>query len=477
MAESDVFIVAVPTPVDDDRKPDFGPVKGAGNDIGPLLKPGNIVCFESTVYPGATEEICAPLLEKTSGLKCGKDFWLGYSPERMNPGDPVHTLANIVKAVAGQTPEVGKVLAEVYGSVTKAGVFMARDIATAEAAKVIENAQRDINIAFINDLTKIFNRLCLSIYDVLDAANTKWRHRAGEPYDRLHRVLRQPPRRVHWQVADRQIQAMLPRVAVHHVCDASTSRRGQKAHTFAAGAPYGHSLPLRTPIIDEPREGLHHALRVGSESLQRRRVRAPHERGGELSAEGRSNIDHVEARRHARPPQRRRAEVVHVVGEQVVEAPLRQGLLQARNLNETGAAGPQGIPQCTQETADVEQVLQHLARNHRVVWCAWCPHATTQIGRVNGQPFAFSETAKTGGRLDAGYLEPAAMQTLQECAVPAANLENPAGRKAHGGSELPSQPVEVPEEPGRRTDFHLVVFIEVVRHRAAELHHAAFGAR
>ena len=174
MAGSDVFIVAVPTPVDDDRKPDFGPVKVACNDIGPLLKPGNIVCFESTVYPGATEEICAPLLEKTSGLKCGEDFWLGYSPERMNPGDPVHTLANIVKVVAGQTPEVGKVLAEVYGSVTKAGVFMARDITTAEAAKVIENAQRDINIAFINEVTQIFNRLGLSIYDVLDAANTKW---------------------------------------------------------------------------------------------------------------------------------------------------------------------------------------------------------------------------------------------------------------------------------------------------------------
>ncbi len=174
MAGSDIFIVAVPTPVDDKRKPDFGPIVGACEAVGPLLKPGNIVCFESTVYPGATEEICAPLLERTSGLKCGKDFWLGYSPERINPGDPVHTLSSIVKVVAGQTPEVGKVLAEVYGAITKAGVFMARDIATAEAAKVIENAQRDINIAFINEVTQIFNRLGLSIYDVLDAANTKW---------------------------------------------------------------------------------------------------------------------------------------------------------------------------------------------------------------------------------------------------------------------------------------------------------------
>ena len=175
MRGSDLYIVAVPTPVfDDSRKPDFGPLIGACEAVGPLLKPGNIVCFESTVYPGATEEICAPILEKTSGLKCGSDFWLGYSPERMNPGDPTHTLANIVKVVAGQTPAVGKVLREVYGSVTKAGVFTARDIATAEAAKVIENAQRDINIAFINEVTQIFNRLGLSIYDVLDAANTKW---------------------------------------------------------------------------------------------------------------------------------------------------------------------------------------------------------------------------------------------------------------------------------------------------------------
>jgi UDP-N-acetyl-D-galactosamine dehydrogenase len=174
MAGSDLYIVAVPTPVDDNRKPDFGPVRGACEAVAPLLKAGNIVCFESTVYPGATEEICAPILERLSGLKCGKDFFLGYSPERMNPGDPVHTLANIVKVVAGQNEAVGKILAEVYGKVTKAGVFMARNIATAEAAKVIENAQRDINIAFINEVTQIFNRLGLSIFDVLDAAKTKW---------------------------------------------------------------------------------------------------------------------------------------------------------------------------------------------------------------------------------------------------------------------------------------------------------------
>ena len=174
MAGSDLYIVAVPTPVDDNRKPDFGPVVGACEAVGPLLKTGDIVCFESTVYPGATEEICAPILERLSRMKCGKEFFLGYSPERINPGDPVNTLANIVKVVAGQNDAVGKILADVYGKVTKAGVFMARNIATAEAAKVIENAQRDINIAFINEVTQIFNRLGLSIYDVLDAAKTKW---------------------------------------------------------------------------------------------------------------------------------------------------------------------------------------------------------------------------------------------------------------------------------------------------------------
>ena len=174
MAGSDLFIVAVPTPVDDEKRPDFGPLNGACEALAPHLRKGNTVAFESTVYPGATERICGPLLEKRAGMVAGKDFWLGYSPERMNPGDPVHTLANIVKVVAGQTPEVTDMLAGVYGTVTKAGVFRARDIATAEAAKVIENAQRDINIAFINEVTQIFHKLGLSAYDVLDAAKTKW---------------------------------------------------------------------------------------------------------------------------------------------------------------------------------------------------------------------------------------------------------------------------------------------------------------
>ena len=135
---------------------------------------GAVVVLESTVYPGVTEEICGPLLEKVSGLACGRQFFLGYSPERVNPGDREHTVERITKVVSGQTPEVTELLAHVYGAMTSGGVFRARDIRTAEAAKVIENAQRDINIAFINEVTQIFQKAGLSVLDVLDAAGTKW---------------------------------------------------------------------------------------------------------------------------------------------------------------------------------------------------------------------------------------------------------------------------------------------------------------
>lgn len=174
IAGADVFIVTVPTPVDENSKPDLSPVRSACETVGPLMKAGAIVVFESTVYPGVTEEICGPLLEKLSGLKCGKDFFLGYSPERINPGDREHTVDRITKVISGQTPEVVEVLAKLYGAVTTGGVFRAASIRAAEAAKVIENAQRDINIAFVNEVTMIFQKLGLSVYDVLDAAGTKW---------------------------------------------------------------------------------------------------------------------------------------------------------------------------------------------------------------------------------------------------------------------------------------------------------------
>ncbi len=170
----DIYIVTVPTPVDDSNQPDLGAVRSASRMVGSVMQKGAIVVYESTVYPGVTEDVAGPELEAASGLKCGKDFFLGYSPERINPGDREHTVDRITKVVAGQTPEVTKVLGEMYGSMTSGGVFLARDIRTAEAAKVIENAQRDINIAFINEVATIFQKMGLSVYDVLEAAGTKW---------------------------------------------------------------------------------------------------------------------------------------------------------------------------------------------------------------------------------------------------------------------------------------------------------------
>src|SRR5690606_33602119 len=173
-----IYIVTVPTPVDAGNKPDLGPVRRASRGVGQALAhgavPGAIVVFESTVYPGVTEEICGPIIAAESGLVCGRDFFLGYSPERINPGDKVHTVDRITKVIAGQTPAVAATLSALYGRITAGGVFVARDIKTAEAAKVIENAQRDINIAFVNEVTMIFQRLGMSVHDVLEAARTKW---------------------------------------------------------------------------------------------------------------------------------------------------------------------------------------------------------------------------------------------------------------------------------------------------------------
>jgi len=169
-----VYIVTVPTPVNEDNSPDLRPVESSCELLGPMLTKGAIVVFESTVYPGVTEELCGPILAEKSGLECGKDFFLGYSPERINPGDKEHTVDKIIKVISGQTNEVTEVLAALYGAVTTGGTFAAASIRAAEAAKVIENAQRDINIAFINEITMIFQKLGISVYDVLEAAGTKW---------------------------------------------------------------------------------------------------------------------------------------------------------------------------------------------------------------------------------------------------------------------------------------------------------------
>ena len=173
---ADYYIVTVPTPVDAHNVPDLSIVIEATKTVAKMLQSGrqSIIVYESTVYPGVTEDICGPELERGSGLECGRDFFLAYSPERINPGDRRHTVDRITKVVSGQNAEVLERVANLYAQVTTGGVYRAASIKTAEAAKVIENAQRDINIAFVNEITKIFGGMGLSVWDVLDAANTKW---------------------------------------------------------------------------------------------------------------------------------------------------------------------------------------------------------------------------------------------------------------------------------------------------------------
>lgn len=168
------YVITVPTPVDKNNKPDLTPLIKASETVGKVLKKGDIVIYESTVYPGATEEICVPVLEEKSGLKFNKDFYVGYSPERINPGDKKHTVDKILKVTSGSTKLVGEKVNNLYASVISAGTHLAPSIKVAEAAKVIENSQRDINIAFVNELAKIFNLLDIDTHAVLEAAGTKW---------------------------------------------------------------------------------------------------------------------------------------------------------------------------------------------------------------------------------------------------------------------------------------------------------------
>lgn len=172
--DCNIYIVTVPTPIDKNKRPDLTPLIKASETVGKVLKPNDIVIYESTVYPGATEEDCVPVLEQFSNLKFNKDFFCGYSPERINPGDKEHTVTKILKVTSGSTPEIGKKVDELYASIITAGTHLAPTIKVAEAAKVIENSQRDINIAFVNELAIIFNKLGINTKDVLKAAGTKW---------------------------------------------------------------------------------------------------------------------------------------------------------------------------------------------------------------------------------------------------------------------------------------------------------------
>ena len=168
------YVVAVPTPVDENKNPDLSPLYAASTTVGKVISKGDIVVYESTVYPGVTEEECIPVVEKVSGLKLNVDFFAGYSPERINPGDKHHTVEKIKKVTSGSTPEIGKIVDDVYASVITAGTHLAPSMKVAEAAKVIENSQRDINIAFVNELSKIFSKMDINTFDVLEAAGTKW---------------------------------------------------------------------------------------------------------------------------------------------------------------------------------------------------------------------------------------------------------------------------------------------------------------
>jgi UDP-N-acetyl-D-galactosamine dehydrogenase len=172
--EANIYIVTVPTPIDKHKNPDLTPLKKASESIGKILKKGDIVIYESTVYPGCTEEVCVPILEKESGLKFNEDFFVGYSPERINPGDKNRTVTKILKVTSGSNPEIAKEIDNLYASVIEAGTYLAPSIKVAEAAKVIENAQRDVNISFMNELALIFDRLGIDTKEVLEAAGTKW---------------------------------------------------------------------------------------------------------------------------------------------------------------------------------------------------------------------------------------------------------------------------------------------------------------
>lgn len=174
LKQANIYIVAVPTPTDKNNRPDLTPLVKASETVGKVIGKGDIVIYESTVYPGATEEDCVPIIEKISGMKMNEGFFVGYSPERINPGDKVHTLTTITKITSGSTPEIGKEVDALYQEILKNGTHLAPSIKVAEAAKVIENSQRDINIAFVNELAKIFNLMNIDTLDVLEAAGTKW---------------------------------------------------------------------------------------------------------------------------------------------------------------------------------------------------------------------------------------------------------------------------------------------------------------
>lgn len=296
-----IYIVAVPTPVDPANQPDLQSIISATRAVaGTLAKDcGAIIVYESTVYPGITEDICGPEIERVSGLRRGIDFFLGYSPERINPGDREHGIESITKVVAGENPEVVDRLAHIYGAITTGGVYRATSIKVAEAAKVIENAQRDINIAFMNEITQIFGKMGLSIHDVLDTANTKWNflrftpglvggHCIGvDPYYLSYKAqqLGMLPRVV---LAGRSINDAMP----YYLADEIHSRLGKPSRILILGLTFkedvpdlrnskvvdiilrlqwiGHDVTVHDPLANADDAALEYGLMLSSDALDRR---------------------------------------------------------------------------------------------------------------------------------------------------------------------------------------------------------------
>ncbi len=299
LAEADVIIVAVPTPVDDAHQPDFTPLIGASQTAGKHMKRGTTIVFESTVYPGATEEVCVPVIEKHSGMKWKTDFNVGYSPERINPGDKEHTFTKILKVVAGDSPETLERVARLYGSVVVAGVHKASSIKVAEAAKVIENSQRDINIAFMNELAIIFDRLGIDTAEVLAAAGTKWNflpfrpglvggHCIGvDPYYLTHKA---ETTGYHPEVilAGRRINdgmgKFIAEKTVKLMITAGSSIRGARVNVL--GLTFKEDCPdLRnSKVIDIIRELQSYGIEVGVHDPSADAAEARHEYGVELLA-------------------------------------------------------------------------------------------------------------------------------------------------------------------------------------------------
>jgi UDP-N-acetyl-D-galactosamine dehydrogenase len=297
LKEADFIVVAVPTPVDEAHAPDFSPLVGASTSVGKNLKRGATVVFESTVYPGATEEVCIPIIEKHSGLKWQQDFFVGYSPERINPGDREHTLTSITKVVSGDSPKTLDLVAEMYGSIIKAGVYRAPSIKVAEAAKVIENTQRDLNIALVNELSLIFHRIGIDTLDVLKAAGTKWNflpfrpglvggHCIGvDPYYLTHKaeMLGYHPQVI---LAGRRINDGMGKYIAEQTvkCMINTGQQVKGGHAIVLGLTFKENCPdLRnSKVIDVIRELQSYGLHVHVHDPVATAEEARHEYGVDL---------------------------------------------------------------------------------------------------------------------------------------------------------------------------------------------------